>query len=312
MSRRGVAAALGALALIALGGCAAPGLEQVRLAGAELPRAAHVASVPFFPQERYYCGPAALAMTLAWSGLPVTRADLVPQVYTPGREGTFQADVIAAARNNGRLAVPVTRLDRVLREIAAGHPVLVFQNLALELFPQWHYAVATGYDLDRGDIVLHSGTERDRVTPLSTFAHTWARAGGWALVVLPPAILPETADELPILRAAAGLERANRPAEAAEAYTAMLERWPKSYGATMGLGNARYALGGYAEAVRAFGRATRIRPRTPAAWNNLALALARRDRRVEAVAAARRAVRLGGRDADAYRQTLAEITGSPG
>jgi hypothetical protein len=30
-------------------------------------------------------------------------------------------------------------------QLEAGRPVLVLQNLALKLWPQWHYAVVVGY-----------------------------------------------------------------------------------------------------------------------------------------------------------------------
>ena len=52
-----------------------------------LPVRAKIEGVLFFPQKRYYCGPAALAIALAWTGLPMTMEDMVPQVYTPaGKE----------------------------------------------------------------------------------------------------------------------------------------------------------------------------------------------------------------------------------
>ena len=149
---------------------------RLPLAGTEaLPRQAEVADVPFFQQERDYCGPASLAMVLAWSGIAVRPDDLVPQVYTPGREGTLRTDMLTAARRHGQLAVPVTTLSDLLAELAAGHPVLVFQNLGLHWIPRWHFAVAVGYDLDAGAIVLRSGTRARHTTSLRTFELTWAR-----------------------------------------------------------------------------------------------------------------------------------------
>ena len=85
------ARAAGALILGTLAGCATPQTDRLLDAGAGLPTRAEVAEVPFYPQEEYYCGPAALAMALSWSGVPVTQEDLAAQVYTPGREGTLQS-----------------------------------------------------------------------------------------------------------------------------------------------------------------------------------------------------------------------------
>lgn len=304
--------ALAALALALLAGCAAPQTQGIIDDPVALPRRADIASVPFFAQEKYYCGPAALAMALAWSGLDVTQADLVPQVYTPGRDGSLANDMIAAARRNGRLAVPIDRLSDLLAELAAGHPVVVFQNLGLEMVPRWHFAVAVGYDLDSRAIRLHSGSRPDRAVALDTFEHTWRRAGFWALAVLPPGTLPATAGETAVLRAASGLERAGRPVAASRAYAAIARRWPESLAALVGLGNARYAAGDLAGAARAFRRAASRHPGAAPAWNNLAHVLGRLGRRDEAVAAARRAIRMAKGDTGRYRETLIEVSGAPG
>lgn len=302
--------AVGALGLLALAACATPQTERLLGDPGGLPPRVELASVPFYPQEQYYCGPAALATVLTWSGLPVTQDDMVPQVYTPGREGTLQSDIIAATRRNGRLAVPVNGLADLMAELAAGHPVLVFQNLGLNWYPVWHYAVAIGYDLDAGDLVLRSGVERRHVTALPTFERTWARADYWALVVLPPDVLPATADEAAVLRAALGLEQAGQLEEAAVAYAAIAERWPDSLAAWMGLGNARYAADDLDGAEEAFRAATARHPDAAAAWNNLAHVLAKNGNRAGALEAAERAVGLGGPHAETYRTTLREIAGS--
>lgn len=305
---RGVLAGIGALCLWALTACSTH-TAAVRIDSGSPPRRAEAADVPFFPQEKYYCGPAALAMVLAWSGLPVTPEDLVSQVFTPGREGTLRTDIVAAARRHGRLAVPVTSLTDLLAELASGHPVLVFQNLALGWYPQWHFAVAVAYDLDAGEITLRSGLEPRRVTPLKTFERTWARGNHWAVVVLPPGALPQSADASAVVRAATGLERARRFSEAATVYAAIAQRWPDNHPALIGLGNARYAQGDLTGAEDAFRSAIERRPHEPAAWNNLAHTLAKQGRKGEAVEAAREALRLGGKDVDTYETTLREVSG---
>lgn len=303
------AGACGLLLAGLLAACAAPQTEAVLAAADALPARVEVAGVPFYAQEKYYCGPAALAMALTWSGDPVTQHDLVAEVYTASREGTLRSDVLAAARRHGRLAVPVRDLRALLSELAAGHPVVVFQNLALELVPRWHYAVAVGYDLEARQIVLHSGTEARRALDLFAFERTWERGEYWALVVLPPERLPATADEGAVLEAAAALERVERPDAAAQAYRAALARWPESFPARMGLGNALYARRAYAEAQRAFEAAIRQRPEDPAPWNNLAYVLSALGRPAEARRAAEQAVRLAPGDAAPYRATLREVSG---
>ncbi len=301
MRRPGLAFAL----LFLLSACAGINVNSGATTDA-IPRQVELTNVPFFPQQAHYCGPAALAMVLAWSGLSVTQDEIAEQTYSPGREGTLRSDVLGAARRNGRLAAQVTSMDAILREVAAGHPVLVFQNLALSWFPQWHFAVVIGYDLEAGEIILHSGENPRRVTKLATFARTWQRGDQWALVVLPPDQLPASVDLPEILQAAAGLERADQPAAAAHAYSNALARWPASLAAGMGLGNARYAMRDFDGAGAAFHAATLNHPDNPAPWNNLAYARARQGRQDAAIEAAQEAV-LRGRGDPAYSNTLREI-----
>ena len=294
--RRRLRTAVAGLMLALLGACAgAPGVPSPgdpRLAA--LPQAEAIPDVPFFAQADYYCGPAALAMTLAWSGLEVTQDDLAPVVYTPGRQGTLQTDILAGARRFGRLAVPVDTVPAMLEELAAGHPVLVLQNLGLELLPQWHYAVVTGYDIERGTLLLHSGLTADLEMSLNTFAWTWARSDNWALVVLPPELLPATADERTVVEAAAALERAGEHGSAEIAYGTILTRWPTSLPAWIGLGNAAYAAGDTTRAAAAFRHATETHPTSAAAWQNLAFVLAESGEAEEAAVASQRALALGG------------------
>ncbi|MBC7906968.1 MAG: PA2778 family cysteine peptidase [Rhodospirillaceae bacterium] len=281
---------------LAFGLAACAGRETERLVAHPdgRPWVARVAEVPFFPQTERACGPASLAMMLVWSGLPASPETLSTQVYTPGREGSLATDMLAGARRNGRLAVPVRDLPDLLTELAAGNPVLVFQNLGLEISPVWHFAVAVGYDLPERKIILHSGLEEGQRLSMDTFEHSWERAGRWALVVLPPDRLPATATEPAVLAAAAGLERVGLTGPAAQAYQTALARWSGSLGAAMGLGNVRYAQNDRRGAEAAFRLAVKGHPDSAAGWNNLAHVLLEQGRVKEARAAADKAFALDG------------------
>jgi len=309
--RRGLHAACLILTL-ALAACAGtPQTDRLTAGGWEeagLPMRAELTDVPFYPQETSYCGPASLAMVLAWSGDDTNQDEIAAEIYTPGRDGTLASDVVGGARRHGKLAVNVSDLDGVLTEIAAGHPVVVFQNLGLDIYEQWHFAVATGYDLEAGVIVLHSGLDARRVTPLTTFEHTWRRADDWALVVLPPDVLPASAGPAETVEAAVALERIGQVDAAETAYRAIVARWPKSGAAWLGLGNLAYGRGDLDGAVDAFGRATVAEPDFGAAWNNLAVVLAEQGKRNAAVTAAERAVATGNGDVEEFRRTLDEVS----
>ena len=71
-------------------------------------------------------------------------------------------------------------LPALLQEVAAGHSVVVLQNLGLDFAPRWHYAVLVGYDRLKREFVLRSGEEERQTLSWATFEHTWTRAGQWA------------------------------------------------------------------------------------------------------------------------------------
>ena len=292
-----------------LAGCAGKAVRWPE-PGAGLPPMHLNATVPFFAQEEYQCGPAALAMGLAWSGLEVTPAELTEKVYTASLRGSQQPAMIAAARRLGRLAYGIHGPDALLREVAAGRPVIVLQNLGLSWAPVWHYAVVIGYDMAADEAILHTGVYPQRSTPWPLFLNTWSRAGDWGLLVLKADDLPATAEKGAYVEAALGLENAGRFSEAAQAYRTALARWPGHLAALMGLGNSSYALDDLAAAEAAFREAVKIHPQSGAAWNNLAHVLLKQGQRAEALDAAHRAVATGGPLAPTFRKTLEEILNS--
>jgi tetratricopeptide (TPR) repeat protein len=297
----------GLIAIMLLSGCA--GLRRgelpERLEG--IPLRTEIASVPFFAQEEYQCGPAALAMALNATGLSATPGELKEKVYTAALKGSLQPAMIAGARRYGRLAYVISGTEALIRELAAGHPVIVLQNLGLSWLPVWHYAVAIGYDLPADQIVLHSGLHAGRRVPLRVFQNTWERAQDWGLLVLNPGEVPATASEAKFLEAVLGLEKARQTAAAVQGYRSALNRWPGNVPAMLGLGNSYYAMGDLSRSEAVFRRATEAHPGEAAAFNNLAHVLLAQGRREEALAAAQRAVSLGGPHQNLFQKTLEAI-----
>lgn len=301
----------GALLLLLLAGCASAPAGAPTV-GTALPARVELAAVPYFAQEAYQCGPATLAMTLGANGVHTTPEALVSQVFLPGRDGSLQVELIAAARRHGQLAyVLAPRLDDLLAELAGGRPVIVLQNLGFERYPIWHYAVAIGYDLARGELLLRSGPHQRQVLTLQKFERSWQRGGRWALLVLAASDLPATAQRERYLGAALDLEQTGQPRAALRSYLAALSRWPGDLTARMGAGNAAYRLGELELAARHFHQATRDHPDAGAAFNNLADTLLRLGQRPQALVAARRAVQLGGAHREQFLLTLREIEGGP-
>ncbi len=295
--------------LLLVSGCASlwPQTAQLREAlPPGLPERVELAEVPFFPQSEYQCGPAALATVLASAGVKVTPEDLVSQVYLPERKGSLQIEMLAAARRHGLVSYQLApRLEDVLREIAAGTPVILLQNLGFR--DGWHYAVAIGYDYDSGKVILRSGVTERELLPFTMNEFVWMRSGYWAMVALPPERMPVTADETRWLGAIAALERAGQAAGARTAYTQFLKRWPDNVNAAVGLANAHYSLGALAEAERVLRAAAQRDPGSVIVLNNLAQTLSDQGKNAEALPLIERAVAAGGPFANAVQQTRETI-----
>lgn len=294
----------GLLAALWLAGCATRMPQTAALQTAwpvDLPQQAQVTGVPFIPQDDYQCGPAALAMVAQQAGVQQSLATWVEQVYLPARQGSLQSEMLAASRRSGLVAYPLApRLDALLREVAAGNPVLVLQNLAFAFSPVWHYAVVTGFDAAQGTVTLHSGRTDNLRMPLTTLERTWARADHWAMLAVAPQRLPATAEANAYVAAAVALERV-QPAAAQAAYTTALKAWPTQRVALLGAGNSAYTLGQKEAAAQAYRAATQAYPQDGDAWNNLAQVLLEQGQHAQALQAVQRAVAIGGARVEQYR-----------
>lgn len=301
----------GALLLtLALGGCAAllPQTTELRdHRPANLPDRVELADIDLVPQDEYQCGPAALAMALANAGARVPLAQLIDEVYLPGRQGSLQADMLAAPRRHGTVSYQLApRLIDVLREVADGTPVVVLQNYGAWPVSAWHYALVVGYDYPAGEAILHTGEKAAMRMPFGILEYLWRDSESWAMVVMPPQRLPVTASESGYLAAIAAVERRDA-ATAARAYSAFLDRWPDNEGAAIGLANSHHARGDLAQAEVVLRPALARHPRSALVLNNLSQTVSDLGRHDEALVLIDKAVACGGPFATAAAETRAQI-----
>jgi tetratricopeptide (TPR) repeat protein len=301
----------GVFFVVLLSACA--GTPQTRLIStqppANLPTQHTLTETAFFPQKAYQCGPAALATVLSSQGVDVHPDELVDKVYIPARKGSLQIEMIATARSYGVMPYKLaTELEDILKEVASGRPVLVFQNLAFDWVPRWHYAVVVGYNLTTQQLILRSGTDKRRLISFANFEQTWRRGQYWAYVFVQPGQIPTTAEPLAYTHAASDLFKAGYESEALASFSAAAERWTDLALPHMVLGNTKYAAKDYSAAQQAFSDAIAAEPTNPQAWNNLAYTYVAQQCRVAAIKAIGCAVRLDPDDKN-LSDSLKEIVG---
>lgn len=264
--------------------------------------------VPFFAQDEYQCGPAALAMLLKWSAVDVSPEIIKPLVYVPEKQGSFPIEMVAAVRQFNRIPYVIEpSISALLKELEAGNPVLVFQNLGLDWFPKWHFAVVVGVDVAANQVTLHSGTIEKHTMTLDKFEYTWRRAKKWAMVAMRAGQLPETADSLKYIKAVSYFEKKGQLELARISYQAAIDRWPGQLIALMGLANISYLSGSLEDAEYFYQKAIGIQQTYAPAHNNLAMVLMKQGRLTRAQEHARKAVELGGSHTKSYQETLTEI-----
>lgn len=262
------------LIIFLLSGCVTPAVQTEFLLNdrGDLPSSYVIEDVAFVDQTIGFCGPATLTMAMGAAGEKVQIEDLAKQVYTPGFHGSVQSDMISASRRQGMMAVPIHNLSALLKEISAGHPVIVFENLGFAWAAQWHYALVLGYDLNRQEIIMHSGHQSYVRQDMKIFERSWMLGEYWGLVVLPAGQIASTENEQDHVAAAVGLELANKTIAAQKSYQKILEIWPNNLIALIGLANVVYTNGDYPQAIHLLQRAIVAHPKSAAAQFNLAVA----------------------------------------
>lgn len=270
--------------------------------------AVELKNVPFFAQEKFYCGPSTLAMVLNHAGEETEPNKLAELVYLPGRQGSLQLEMLAAPRRLGYLSYQIEpKLPALFDALNAGTPVVVLLNLSLPIAPQWHYAVVVGYQPDTNDIILRSGPKERELIPVATFLKLWERSKNWGFTVIKPNQEPASyVNAQNYLNSTVALERSS-PEKAGQAYQQGAKAWPKEPWFHFGLGNLAFNAKKYGEAVQNYNKAVGVYPDMADAWNNLAEALVKLDRKSEARAAINKAIAIGGSRLAVYQETAQKI-----
>ncbi len=265
------------LCLALFAACVAPQSKQLEIERPrDLPTKAYIKEVPFYSQKQFHCGPSTLAMAMNFYGKNLTPEELAKDVFTPGRKGSFQAEMKAAVRKRGMTAYELTpELVYLLAEVSVGHPVIILQNKSVKYYPIWHYALVIGYDLDKRLIYLHSGLNKNYAVSMSVFEFTWKRSDRWAMAVLPSNTLPNDRNLINILQAAVDLEEVGQIEAANQTYQTIITRWPESLVAIMGAANTHLTLGNPAKATSLYLNARDLNPTRADIYNNLAYSLLR-------------------------------------
>jgi len=146
----------------------------------------YINNVPFFPQKRYYCGPASLAGVMNFYGVSVTEEEIAKEVYNTKLSGTLSMDILIYARTKGFDAFyHKGNMEDIKKYISVGKPVILFLDLGYFFYPVRHYIVATGYNDKMGYLIAHSGVEKDKIFSYKEIQSAWEKTGFGTILISP-------------------------------------------------------------------------------------------------------------------------------
>lgn len=256
-------------ALLAMG-CATAKHRWAQDISAETP-AEKVLEIPFIAQEKNMCGPVVLKMATNFSAPHYTLSDLKQMTFREEAKGTFQSDILSAARRMGLTPYKVPSSSAMWSQIRDGRPVIVFQNLAVSWLPAWHFSLLVGYDVNKDKVYLHTGTEALQSMGIQRFQKTWERGGSWSYVVTQPSDIPNSAPFEEALQNAMLLEKINHQGPAREVYAQMLKQFPTRFEPHLGLAQIYYAQGNLQDSLMESELALGKSPDHPALLFNLSI-----------------------------------------
>lgn len=204
----------GAAVLAACAGSVAPEVkrlpERVELSGT------------FYRGEANQSGPQVLASLLSQQGIVITPGLLEKPLQLPGAEDKLQRNIENLAREYGMVVYPLdSNLPALLTQVAAGYPVMVRFTEGSAFWAEPRYAILSGYDRNKQNVLLRAGMNRRQLMTFSAFESALEKSGGWAILIQKPGQIPAAVDHQRWLKAADELAQAGQENQAAQARKAL-------------------------------------------------------------------------------------------
>jgi len=147
-----------------------------------------IEGVPFYPQDEYMCGPAALASVMGFYGEPGSMDSVASEVYAARLKGTLPMDLLIYAKEKGFEAKFFRgSMDALKESLVRKEPLILFLNLGYEFYPVGHYVVAVGMDEASKVVYAHSGMKKHERFTMKELERSWSKTGYSTLLVRPKA-----------------------------------------------------------------------------------------------------------------------------
>jgi ABC-type bacteriocin/lantibiotic exporter with double-glycine peptidase domain len=141
-----------------------------------------IENVPFYPQDKYQCGPASLAGVMNYLGINITPEEISKEIYSESARGTLDIDMVLYPQKEGLIAVHYSGgMDDLKKNIDSGHPFIVLVDYGFSILKSNHFMVVIGYNKD--GVIVNSGKEKEKFILEEDFIRTWERTRFWTLLI---------------------------------------------------------------------------------------------------------------------------------
>lgn len=148
-----------------------------------------IEGVPFYPQDEYMCGPAALASVIGFYGASGSMDSVAREVYSARLKGTLPMDLLIYAKEKGFEAKYFRGgMDALRESLVRKEPLILFLNLGYDFYPVGHYVVAVGMDEASKVVYAHSGMKEHERFTMKELERSWSKTGYSTLLVRPKAV----------------------------------------------------------------------------------------------------------------------------
>lgn len=143
-----------------------------------------IENVPFYPQKKYQCGPAALAAVLNYWGVSVSSQEVSDEIFSKSARGTLTIDMVVYAQKMGLKATYYKGdIENIKRNISDGFPTIVLVDLGFAVYKANHFMVVIGYN--QHGVIVNSGKHRHKLFSWKDFRKAWEKTNFWTLLVTP-------------------------------------------------------------------------------------------------------------------------------
>lgn len=149
-----------------------------------------LSDVPFYRQEDFQCGPAALATVVNYwrarleMGNPVAPESIAQEIYSPTAKGVLGMDLELYGKRHGFSANQYSgSLSDLRKSIDQGIPPIIMVDYGLLSIQLNHFIVITGYTAK--GVLANTGREENQSIGERRLESIWKKTGYWTLVLKP-------------------------------------------------------------------------------------------------------------------------------